>query len=311
MSTPAAAAPPTINLARAPQASHRTLWGDAWLQFRRNRLAMFGFLVLALLFVAVFLGPFAYTVDARHIDVTAMGAGPSPAHPFGADELGRDLLARCLYGGRISLTVGLAAMLVAMALGTLVGLLSGYVREMDSLLMRFTDLMLTLPALPLLLVAASLFRDPLRAAFGQETGAFLLIVAVVGALGWMTTARLVRGSVLSVRQKEFVEAAVSIGAHGSRIMLRHILPNVFSVIIVSATLSVASAILTESTLSFLGVGFPPDVPTWGSLLFAGRNWMTQYPWLVVFPGLLISLTILSINFMGDGLRDALDPHQRR
>ena len=289
---------------------HRTLWGDAWVQFRRSRLAIFGIAVLGFLIIFVFIGPYIYRVDPKQIDILAANAPPSAEHPFGTDDLGRDMLARCLYGGRISLTVGFTAMLIAMLLGTMVGLLAGYVGRLDGVLMRFTDLMLTLPALPILLVAAALFRDPLRSAFGLELGAFLMIVTVIGALGWMSTARLVRGSVLSIKQKEFIEAAVNIGARSGSIMGKHILPNVFGVIIVSATLAVASAILTESTLSFLGVGFPPDVPTWGSLLYAGRNYMTQFPWVVIFPGLLISLTILSINFMGDGLRDALDPRQR-
>jgi len=308
-SAPSVATP--IQVSSKPQRKQRSLWGDAWVQFRRNSLAMFGLFMLLFLILAVTVGPSIYTVDPKRIDFSIASQAPSLAHPFGTDDLGRDLLARCLYGGRISLAVGFSAMLVAMFLGTLIGLVSGYVRQTDGILMRFTDLMLTLPTLPILLVAASLFRDPLRLAFGLEAGAFILIVVVIGALGWMTTARLVRGSVLSIKEKEFVEAAVNIGAKGGGIMTRHILPNVFSVIIVAATLSVAAAILTESTLSFLGVGFPPDVPTWGSLLFAGRDFMVAYPWTVLFPGMLISLTILSINFMGDGLRDALDPRQRR
>ena len=311
MSATAGAVTPGSELLISSKRKHRTLWGDAWVQFRRNRLAMVGLSVLTLLVTVVALGPFLYSVDPKNIDIMASNARPSQAHPFGTDDLGRDLLARSLYGGRISLTVGFVAMFIAMLLGTGIGLLAGYVRRLDNILMRFTDLMLTLPALPILLVAAALFRDPLRAAFGLQLGAFILIVTVIGLLGWMPTARLVRGSVLSIKQKEFIEAAVNVGSRGGSIMLRHILPNVFSVIIVSATLSVASAILTESTLSFLGVGFPPDVPTWGSLLFAGRNYMTQFPWVVIFPGLLISLTILGINFVGDGLRDALDPRQRQ
>lgn len=301
---------PQLALSNTVTRKQRTLWGDAWMQFRRNRLAMFGLFMLGFMVLAVLIGPYIYTVDPKHINIMDSNLSPSMAHPFGTDDLGRDLLARCLYGGRISLSVGMAAMIIAMILGTAAGLLSGYINRLDGILMRFTDLMLTLPALPILLVAASLFRDPLRRSFGLELGAFLLIVTVIGVLGWMSTARLVRGSVLSIKQKEYVEAAVNIGSRSGSIMTRHILPNVMSVIIVSATLSVAQAVLTESTLSFLGVGFPPDVPTWGSLLYAGRDYMTTYPWTVIFPGLLISLTILSINFMGDGLRDALDPRQR-
>ncbi len=311
MSASATSAASPIQVSPTPQRKQRSLWGDAWVQYRRNTLAMFGFFMLVFLILTVVFGPYIYTVSPKHIDFSIASQPPSLSHPFGTDDLGRDMLARCLYGGRISLAVGFAAMLVAMLLGTMVGLVSGYVNKLDGVLMRFTDLMLTLPTLPILLVAATLFRDPLYLTFGLELGAFVLIVIVIGALGWMTTSRLVRGSVLSIKQKEFVEAAVNVGATGGSIMTRHILPNVFSVIIVAATLSVAAAILTESTLSFLGVGFPPDVPTWGSLLFAGRDFMVPYPWLVIFPGLLISLTILSINFMGDGLRDALDPRQRR
>ncbi len=177
--------------------------------------------------------------------------------------------------------------------------------------MRFTDMMLALPQLPLLLVIIMLFRDTLRAAFGPVMGIFLLIVFVIGILGWMPTARIVRGSVLSIKEKEFVEAATCVGSNRYKILSQHILPNVLSPIIVSATIGVANAILTESALSFLGLGFPSDVPTWGRLLYDGKDFMTRLPWVVIWPGLFISLTILSINFMGDGLRDALDPRQRQ
>jgi peptide/nickel transport system permease protein len=302
---------PTLELQGGKQRKQRTLWGDAWSQFRRNKLAIFGLLLLTVIVLAVLVGPLIYTVDPKVIDIMVSSQGPSAAHPMGTDDLGRDMLARVLYGGRISLAVGFVAMMIAMIVGTTVGLLAGYIRRLDNLLMRFTDMMLTLPQIPLLLVAMGLFRDPLRQQFGLEIGAFIMVVTVIGVLGWMPTARMVRGSVLSLKQKEFVEAAVNVGARSGSIMTRHILPNVFGVIIVAATLEVAAAILTESTLSFLGVGFPPDVPTWGSLLFYGRNYMTQFPWMVLFPGLMISLTILAINFIGDGLRDALDPRQRR
>jgi peptide/nickel transport system permease protein len=310
ISAGAGTAPP-LELQGGKQRKQRTLWGDAWSQFRRNKLAIFGLLLLTTIVLAVLVGPLIYTVDPKAIDIVASSQGPSAMHPMGTDDLGRDMLARVLYGGRISLAVGFVAMMIAMIVGTAIGLLAGYIRALDNLLMRFTDMMLTLPQIPLLLVAMGLFRDPLRQRFGLEMGAFIMVVTVIGVLGWMPTARMVRGSVLSLKQKEFVEAAVNVGARSGTIMTRHILPNVVGVIIVAATLEVAAAILTESTLSFLGVGFPPDVPTWGSLLFYGRNYMTQFPWMVLFPGLMISLTILAINFIGDGLRDALDPRQRR
>ena len=250
---------------------------------------------------------YSFIVD----DIKSINQRPSVKYPLGTDDLGRDTLARNLFGGRISLAVGVVAMLVSITFGALVGVLSGYFRRLDNPLMRFTDLMLALPSLPLLLVIIMLFRDSLKALLGPEPGIFLLVVVVIGILGWMPTARVVRGSVLSIKEKEFVEAAVSVGTREYSILWQHILPNVLSPIIVSATLGVASAILTESALSFLGLGFPSNVPTWGRLLFENKDFITQNPWLVIWPGLFISLTILSINFLGDGLRDALDPRQRR
>ncbi|MFN3980375.1 MAG: ABC transporter permease [Caldilinea sp.] len=311
MSISAGAATPKLDIGSTTKRKHRTLWGDAWVQFRRNRLAVLGLTLIVLIVGGVLAGPYLYPVDPKQINILEASASPSMAHPFGTDDLGRDMLARCIYGGRISLSVGMAAMLIAMLVGSTVGLLAGYVSKLDNVLMRFTDMMLTLPQIPLLLVAMSLFRDPLRMRFGLEAGAFLMVVTIIGVFGWMPTARMVRGSVLSLKRKEFVEAAVNVGVHSSSIMWRHILPNTMAIIIVAATLSVASAILTESTLSFLGLGFPPDVPTWGSLLYENRNYMVKAPWMVMFPGILISLTILAINFMGDGLRDALDPRQRQ
>jgi peptide/nickel transport system permease protein len=293
------------------QRRHRTLWGDAWIQFRRNKLAVLGLIVLIALILMVLVGPLIYTVDPKRIDIMASGEAPSLAHPFGTDDLGRDLLARNLYGGRISLAVGFAAMLISMTFGAAIGLLSGFVARLDNLLMRFTDMMFALPQLPLLLVISSLFQDSLRRSLGQELGAFLLVVTVIGLFGWMPTARIVRGAVLSIKHKEYVEAAINVGVREGSIMVRHIFPNVFGAIIVAATLQVATAILTESTLSFLGLGFPSDVPTWGRLLYEGKDFLTVMPWISIFPGILISLTILAINFMGDGLRDALDPRQRQ
>ncbi len=290
---------------------HRSLWADVWIQYRKHKLAMFGTGVLGFLILAVLIGPIFYTVDPEFIDFAFANQGPSAAHPFGTDNLGRDSLARNLHGGRVSIAVGVFAMLISMFMGTLVGALSGYYPKLDSPLMRFTDMMLALPLLPLLLVIIMLFRESLRATFGPEAGIFLLIVFVIGILNWMPTARVVRGTVLSIKEKEFVEAAVCIGTRETAVLLRHVLPNVLSPIIVAATLSIASAIITESALSFLGLGFPSDVPTWGRLLFDGKDFLTFTPFVVIFPGLFISLTILSINFMGDGLRDALDPKMRK
>ena len=301
--------------AELPERQYRTLWGDVWLRFRRHTLAIVGMFVLTILVLGVLVGPVVYTVDPEYSfivdDIKSINQRPSVKYPLGTDDLGRDTLARNLFGGRISLAVGVVAMLVSITFGALVGVLSGYFRRLDNPLMRFTDLMLALPSLPLLLVIIMLFRDSLKALLGPEPGIFLLVVVVIGILGWMPTARVVRGSVLSIKEKEFVEAAVSVGTREYSILWQHILPNVLSPIIVSATLGVAAAILTESALSFLGLGFPSNVPTWGRLLFENKDFITQNPWLVIWPGLFISLTILSINFLGDGLRDALDPRQRR
>jgi peptide/nickel transport system permease protein len=206
--------------------------------------------------------------------------------------------------------VGMAAMLVAITVGTLIGAFAGYYDRLDGVLMRITDIFLALPLLPLLLVIILLFRDTLRTAFGPETGIFLLIVFVIGILNWMATARVVRAQVLSVKEFEFVTAATAVGAQQGRILARHVFPNVLSPILVAATLGVANAILTESALSFLGLGFPSDFPTWGRLLYDGKDFLQLTPWLVFWPGLFISLTVLSINFLGDGLRDALDPRLR-
>jgi peptide/nickel transport system permease protein len=302
--TEAALAPATID---TPQ---RSLWSDVWFQFRHHRGAMAGVVIFALIVFLVVFGPYIWTTDPQYIDVRARNAWPSLAHPMGTDNIGRDIFAQVLQGGRVSLAVGVIAMLLSLFVGTLVGVLAGYFRRLDGLLMRTTDLFLALPLLPLLLVIIMLFRDTLRAAFGPETGIFLLIVFIIGITSWMHTARIVRGDVLALKEREFVLAAKSVGTPSGRIITRHILPNVLSPIMVSATLGVANAIITESALSFLGLGFPSDFPTWGRLLFDGANFMTLTPARVIWPGLAISLTVLSINFIGDGLRDALDPRIR-
>ena len=302
--TDAALAPPAID---TPQ---RSLWSDVWSQFRKHKGAVLGMVIFGLILFAVIFGPWLYGVDPQHIDPRARNALPSLVHPMGTDNIGRDIFAQILQGGRVSLAVGITAMLLSLFLGTLVGVLAGYFRALDGWLMRMTDLFLALPILPLLLVIIMLFRDTLRAMFGPETGIFLLIVFIIGVTSWMQTARIVRGDVLALKEREFVLAAKSIGTPARRIVGRHILPNVLSPIMVSATLGVANAIITESALSFLGLGFPSDFPTWGRLLFDGANFMTITPARVIWPGLAISLTVLSVNYIGDGLRDALDPRIR-
>ncbi len=289
---------------------HRSLWMDVWLAFRNHTGALAGAGVFLAIALAVAVGPLVHGVDPHYLDILAKNQGPSLKHPMGTDNLGRDTLAQVLAGGRISLAVGFTAMLISLVLGTLVGVLAGYFRRLDGLLMRLTDMFLALPLLPLLLVVIMLFRDSLRAAFGPESGIFLLVVFIIGITSWMQTARIVRGDVLALREREFVTAARSIGTRRRRIIMRHILPNVLSPIMVSATLGIANAIITESALSFLGLGFPPDFPTWGRLLFDGANFISVTPERVLWPGLAISLTVLSVNYIGDGLRDALDPRLR-
>jgi peptide/nickel transport system permease protein len=289
----------------------RTLWGDAWRRFRRHKLAMVGAGILLFFILAVIAGPLVWRVDREAIDFAESMSGSSLKHPMGTDDLGRDILARVLFGGRISLAVGMVAMLIAITTGTLVGALAGFFGGMlDGILMRITDIFLTLPQLPLLLITTYLFRDTLNKLFGPVNGIFLLVVVLVGGLSWMQTARVVRGSFLSLRRKEFVEAATCLGVGRGAIMFRHILPNVLSPILVAATLEVGNAIIQESVLSFLGLGFPPDTPTWGRLLFDAQNFLQLAPHMVIWPGLMIFLTVLSINYMGDGLRDALDPRSR-
>jgi peptide/nickel transport system permease protein len=285
-------------------------WGEAWRRFRKHRLAVVSAGILAVLILGVLFGPLIWTLPIDEIDFTARMQGPSWEHPFGTDDLGQDLLARILYGGRISLAVGFAAMVVAVGFGTFVGALAGMSGgKVDTALMWVTDLFLSLPQLPLLLLIIYLFRDALTGVVGPELGVFILIVIVIGGFNWMPVARLVRAQFFSLREKEFVEAARALGASRLRQVMRHILPNALGPVIVAATIDVAAAIIAESTLSFLGLGFPPDIPTWGRLLFDAKDNLDFAPHWALFPGLMIFLTVLSINFVGDGLRDALDPRR--
>ena len=283
---------------------------EAWRRFKRHRLAVICAIILAFIVLAVVLGPWLWRVPISDIDFSARMQPPTWAHPLGTDDLGQDLLARMLYGGRISLAVGLAAMLIAISVGVLVGAVAGMSKgPVDVFLMWLTDLFLSLPQLPLLLLIFYLFNDSLKKWVGTEMGVFILVVAVIGGLRWMPVARLVRAQFLSLREKEFVEAARALGASQWRQVTVHILPNAMGPVIVAATIDVAAAIIAESTLSFLGLGFPPDIPTWGRILFDAKDHMDIAPHWALFPGLLIFVTVLTINYIGDGLRDAYDPRR--
>jgi peptide/nickel transport system permease protein len=290
-----------------PVAPSQGLWSTVWRRFLRHRLALFGMMVLIVLTLGTLLGPLLYQRPIDEIDFSVALQGPGLAHPMGTDDMGQDLLARILYGGRVSIAVGLTSMLIAILLGTIVGAVSGYAGGViDHVLMRITDLFIALPQLPLLLLVVYLFRDTMRRILDPELGIFLLIVVVIGGLRWMQPARLVRATFLSLKEKEFIEAAHAIGAPPGRLVMRHLLPNAMSPLIVVASLGVGQAILAESSLSFLGLGFPPDMPTWGRLLFDAKDFLGLAPHWAMFPGIMIFLAVLSINYVGDGLRDALD-----
>lgn len=289
-----------------------TLRSAVWAQFKKHRGAMFGLVVLAALLIFSIIGPLVWNPEKLSVAeaLKSKNLSPSLAHPMGTDHLGRDQMQRMMSAGQVSLAVGFVAMVIALFVGTLVGVVAGYYKRLDGPLMRLTDMFLALPLIPLLLVMVMLFRDRIASFVGPEMGAFLLIVGAIGITSWMQAARIVRGEVLALKEREYVLASRSIGSTPRRVILRHILPNVVSPVMVAATLCVAEAIITESVLSFLGLGFPPDFPTWGKLLNEGLDYMESYPIRVIFPGLAISLTVLSVNYIGDGLRDALDPRIR-
>lgn len=279
--------------------------------FFAHKGAMFALVILSLIIIMVVVMPFFWPHEANDMQLRNRNQGMSWAHPFGTDQIGRDIFARMIEGGQTTLAVGLAAMLMSLGLGVLIGALAGYFRSLDGPLMRLTELFMALPLLPLLLVMVMLFRETLSATLGPEIGVFILIVAGIGITSWMPTARIVRADVLALRDREFIMAARTVGTGHWSMMWRHILPNVMASIMVSATLGIANAIITESVLSFLGLGFPPDYPTWGRLLFDGTDYMQRYPERVLWPGLLISMTVLAINYLGDGLRDAFNPRAQQ
>ncbi len=295
----------------------RTLWGDAWNQFKKHRLAMIGLFTFVGIVLITFIGNALYGRPYDSVFEYDSSISPSLDNLLGTNSLGQDLLAQILWGGRISLAVGILAATIAIVLGTTVGAIAGFFGGLtDTILMRITDLFLSLPQLPLLLLITYLFSPSLQQwsndRFGSvNIGVFLLIIAVISAFNWMPTARLVRASFLATKERDFVEAAHSIGATRKSLMLKHIMPNVLSPIIVAATLGIGTAIITESSLSFLGLGFPPGIPTWGSMLFNARQYLQTSPHESLIPGFFIFITVLSINYVGDGLRDALDPRRTK
>src|ERR1700733_3221414 len=309
-STPAS---PIAELAVGPvvvRARRTSLGREAWRRFRRHRLALISAGILSLIILALLLGPTVWPVPINAIDFSAQMQGPSLAHPLGTDDLGQDLLARMIYGGRISLAVGIAAMLVAVFVGVFVGAVAGTARgSIDMALMWVCDLFLSLPQLPLLLLIIYLFQTTLRKLVGLELGTFVLIVAVIGGFRWMSIARLVRAQFFSLREKEFVEAARALGASTLRQVAHHILPNAIGPVIVAGTIEVANAIIAESTLSFLGLGFPPAIPSWGRILYDAKDYLDSAPHWALFAGGAIFFTVMAINYIGDGLRDALDPRR--
>lgn len=273
-----------------------------WQRFRRHRLALLSAFVLIALYGIAIVGPYVSPYQYDKVEYTG-AQPPTLQHPLGTDELGRDEATRLVYGGRVSLMVGLVVAILSAGIGTMVGMLAGYYGgSVDNVLMRFTDMMLALPLLPLLMVAGLVFRD-----LGWSS--LWAIVLILGVLEWMAVARLVRSSFLALREKEFVEAARAMGASDWRIISQHLLPNSIAPIIVNTTLVVGAAIIIESVLSFLGFGIQPPTPSWGNMLTDAKSTMILYPWLMWSPGVAIVLTVLSVNFLGDGLRDALDPTQ--
>jgi peptide/nickel transport system permease protein len=283
-----------------PTAEGQGYWEIAFRRLRRHRVAMVGGAVIALLVLVSVAAPWLAPYRFDQIDLMNRLSPPGPRHLLGTDELGHDVLTRLLYAGRVSLTVGFSAALASALVGTVVGLFSGfYGGRLDSVLMRFVDIMLSIPDLPILIVLSRYFG-----------GSLLGIILVITAFGWMGTARLVRGEILKLRTQEFVDAARALGASNARIMFRHLVPNALAPVIVSATLAVGGAILTEAALSFLGIGIQPPTPSWGNMLQNAQDFIWRTPLLAFWPGLMIFLTVLCFNFFGDGLRDALDPRLR-
>ncbi len=272
-----------------------------WLRFRGNRFAVAGGIIVICLFLVSFLAHYITPYDPDALDLYHVLMPPSADHWFGTDELGRDVFTRVVFGARISLKVGFVAVGIAVLVGTVIGLVSAYYGGwVDTVLMRLVDIMLCFPTFFLILAVIAMLEPSIW-----------YIMVIIGLTGWMGVARLVRAEVLSIRERDYIMAARSIGASDARIIFRHVLPNALSPVLVSATLGVAGAILTESALSFLGIGVQPPTPSWGNILTSGKDYIEFAWWLSLFPGLAILVTVLSYNLLGEGIRDALDPRLNR
>ena len=276
---------------------HSSLWLDAWLKLRKNRLALFGFAVLITLCAISLLTPWIAPYGYEQQDLMLGATPPSLEHWLGTDIFGRDMLTRIMYGGRVSLMVGFIATAVALVIGILWGAIAGFVGgRVDALMMRIVDILYALPFM--------IFIVLLMVVFGRN---ILLLFVAIGAVEWLTMARIVRGQVMALRKQEFIEAAYSMGLSQWAIIRRHIIPNTLGPVIVYTTLTIPSVMLLEAFLSFLGLGIQPPQSSWGLLINYGVETMEEYPWLLIFPGVTLSLTLFALNFLGDGLRDALDP----
>ena len=285
-------------VALPPRAQTRTLATLAWRRFRRHRLAIVGSVVLGAIVIVCLIVPLVVPeAAANRVDPTRFRAPPSLAHPFGNDDIGRDIMWRTIYGGRISLAIGALSIALAMTIGVILGSVSGYYgRWTDSLIMRVTDAMLSMPSLLLLIVMTRILGPSVPT-----------IILVIGLLNWMQVTRIVRGNFLSLKEQDFVLAARALGVSDRTIIFRHVLPNTLAPVVVAATLGVGYAIILEASASFLGLGVQPPTASWGSMLYRAQTLMEQAPWVAIFPGLMILITVMAINFMGDGLRDAIDP----
>ncbi len=302
-----AASPAPLPVAPTTIEKGSSLWRDAWLRLRKNRLALIGLAVLGFIAAACLVGPFLSPHSYEYMEFADAGQSPNGRYWFGTDDSGRDLLVRVLVGGRISLAVGLCATVVALTIGVTYGAVAGYVGgKVDSVMMRAVDIMYALP-FTIFVILLMVFTRSLAQEFNLgPTFDILLLFAAIGAVEWLTMARIVRGQVMSIKRMEYIEAARSLGYGPVRIIFRHILPNTLGPIIVYTTLTIPSVMLLEAFLSFLGLGVQPPMSSWGVLIKDGAEKMEEYPWLLAFPGTIFSLTLFSLNFLGDGLRDALD-----